>query len=139
MTNILPQRHELNAGPWLKLEDTCQRLAQKEGQTLHVVAGGVFGERPATLGKGVAVPEAFFKIAVALDRGKGVADVGPSTRVIAVLMPNETGIQDEGWERYRTTVDEVERRTGYDFLTAIPEAVQRVIEARADSGSPPGR
>ncbi|WP_437679714.1 DNA/RNA non-specific endonuclease [Sorangium sp. So ce131] len=140
LTNILPQRHDLNAGPWLALEEACQELAQKQRRALFLVAGGLFDGRGrvATLGdgvagKGVAVPEAFFKIVVVLEPGQGAADVGPSTRVIAVIMPNRTGILDEGWGQYRTTVDDIERRAGYDFLTAVPEAVQRVIEARADS------
>lgn len=146
LTNILPQRHDLNAGPWLRLEETCQELVQKERRVLFLVAGGLFDERerrsqralPATIGNGVAVPTAFFKIAVVLEPGQGASDIGPSTRVIATVMPNETGIQDDGWERYRTTVDEIERRAGYDFLTAVPEATQRVIEARIDRG-PTGR
>lgn len=129
LTNILPQRHDLNAGPWLRLEEHCQELAQKQRRDLHVVAGGLFGSRPDTIGNGVAVPEAFFKIVVVLERGQKAPDVGPSTPVIAVIMPNATGILGEDWGGYRTTVDEIERRTGFDFLTAVPESVQRVIEA----------
>ncbi|WP_438019154.1 DNA/RNA non-specific endonuclease [Sorangium sp. So ce315] len=141
LTNILPQRHDLNAGPWLRLEEACQALAQKERRTLFVIAGGLFDERerPATIGKGVAVPDAFFKIAVVLEPGQGPEDVGPSTRVIAAVMPNATGIKDEGWGQYRTTVDEIERRAGYDVLTALPEPVQRVLEARTDDGPTGGR
>ena len=136
LTNILPQRHDLNAGPWLRLEEYCQRLAQKEGRELYLMAGGVFtaGKAPETIGKGVAVPDAFFKIVVVVDRGQGAPAVNESTRVIAVIMPNTTGIMDSGWATYRTTVDDVERRTGYEFLSAVPEAVQRVVEARADGG-----
>ena len=134
LTNILPQQHDLNAGPWLRLEEHCQELSQREGRTLFVVAGGLFGARPRTIGKDVAVPEAFFKIAVVLDKGQGADDVGPGTRVIAVVMPNQVGLLDQGWGGYRTTVDEVERRAGYDFLTAVPEATQQAIEGRVDDG-----
>jgi endonuclease G len=139
LTNILAQRHDLNAGPWLRLEEHCQELAQKQGRTLHVVAGGIFGEHPKAIGKDVAVPESFFKIAVVLDKGQGPDDVDPSARVIAVIMPNTTGILGEGWGRYRTTVDEIEERAGYDFLTAVPEAVQQAIEGRIDDGPAGGR
>ncbi|WP_437969837.1 DNA/RNA non-specific endonuclease [Sorangium sp. So ce260] len=141
LTNILPQRHDLNAGPWLRLEEACQELAQKERRALFVVAGGLFDERgrSPTIGKGVAVPEAFFKVAVVLEPGQGPDDIGPSTRVIAAVMPNDTGILDEGWGQYRTTVDEIERRAGYDLLTALPEAVQRALEARTDDGPAGGR
>jgi endonuclease G len=142
LTNILPQRHELNAGPWLRLEEACQELAQKERRVLFLIAGGLFDERErpaATIGKDVAVPDAFFKVAVVLEPGQGPGDVGPATRVIAVVMPNETGILDQGWGQYRTTVDEIERRAGYDLMTALPEAVQRTLEARVDDGPAGGR
>jgi endonuclease G len=134
MTNILPQQHDLNAGPWLRLEERCQHLAQKEGRDVHIVAGGLFGGRPDAIGKSIAVPEAFFKIIVVLDRGQAARGVGPAARVIAVIMPNESGMLDEGWGRYRTSVDAIEQRAGYDFLTAVPEPVQRAIEARVDDG-----
>jgi len=134
MTNILPQYHDLNAGPWLRLEEHCQKLATREGRELFVMAGGVFppGKRVAdTIGKDVAVPKHFFKIVVVLQPGQTAKDVQSSTQVIAVIMPNETGIIDEGWEKYRTSVDEIEKRTGYEFLSAVPTSVQNAIEARS--------
>jgi endonuclease G, mitochondrial len=132
LTNVLPQRHDLNAGPWLRLEDYSQALSQKAHQELFIMAGGVWNPRPETIGRGVAVPGSCFKIIVVLDRGQGAKDVTASTRVIAVLMPNTTGILNEGWGGYRTTVDEIERQTGYNFLPAVPEEIQRAIEARID-------
>jgi endonuclease G len=134
LTNILPQYHDLNAGPWLRLEEHCQKLATREGRELFVMAGGVFppGKRVSdTIGKGVAVPKTFFKIVVVLQPGQTAADVRTSTPVIAVIMPNQTGIIREGWEQYRVSVDEIEKRTGYEFLSAVPESVQRAIEARS--------
>ncbi|HRI68457.1 MAG TPA: DNA/RNA non-specific endonuclease [Polyangium sp.] len=134
LTNILPQYHDLNAGPWLRLEEHCQKLATREGRELFVIAGGVFppGKKVTdTIGKGVAVPKSYFKIVVNLQAGQGAADVQNSTPIIAVIMPNETGIIDQGWEKYRVSVDEIEKRTGYEFLSAVPESVQRVIEARS--------
>ena len=132
MTNILPQYHDLNAGPWLRLEEHCEELGRKQGKQLFVMAGGVLkGAKKSsrTIGKGVAVPDTFFKIVVVLDPREGPGDVTESTPVFAVLMPNKEGIQDEGWEKYRTTVDEIERRTGYDFLPAVDEDVQEQIES----------
>ena len=61
LTNVLPQRHELNVGPWLRLEEYCHALAAKEGRELYIVAGGIFGAHPETIGHGVSVPDAFFK------------------------------------------------------------------------------
>lgn len=36
---------------------------------------------------------------------------------------------DNGWRTYITTVDEVEKRTGHDFFTALPVCVQDSLEA----------
>jgi len=47
-------------------------------------------------------------------------------------MPNQRGVGEHEWTEFffSTSVDAIERATGYDFLNAIPEPVQRVIEAR---------
>ncbi len=134
LPNVLPQRHDLNAGPWLRLEDYAQALSQKENKELYVTAGGIFGARPEKIGRGIEVPEACFKIVVVLDRGQGLADVDTTTRVIAVIMPNTTGILDQPWGQYRASVRDVEKRTGYSFLTAVPEPIRRALGTRVDTG-----
>jgi endonuclease G len=74
---------------------------------------------------------ATFKIVVMLRRGQGARDVTPSTRTLAVEMPNERGVGGRGWTDFVTSIDRVEEDTGYDFLTEVPADVQAVIEARA--------
>lgn len=134
LPNVLPQRHDLNAGPWLRLEDYCQALSQKEGKELYITAGGLFSAQPETIGHGVAVPDDCFKIVVVLERGQGLSDVTTSTRVIAVIMPNTTGILDEPWGQYRTSVSEIERRSGFSFLALVPEPARRALVTRVDTG-----
>ncbi len=130
-TNLLPQTHDMNAGPWLRLEEECQHLSQRENKELYIICGGIYAKNFPTIGKGkVAVPEKCFKIVVVLNRGQGLKDVNANTRVIAVMMPNITGIIHEGWQQYVTTVDDIERATGYDFLNALPTDVQKAIESR---------
>jgi endonuclease G, mitochondrial len=131
-TNIEPQLHELNAGPWERLESYARKRVQ-QGALLYVVAGGVFSAPFATIGNGVAVPAANFKIIVVLKQGQAASDVDEHTQVLAVLMPNQHGVGDREWTEYLTSVDAVEQASGYDFLNAIPERVQRVIEARTAS------
>jgi endonuclease G, mitochondrial len=138
LTNVLPQRHDMNAGPWLRLEDYCQELSQKGHKELYIVTGGVFHNPPDTIGKGVAVPDSCFKIVVVMERGEKAKDVTEATRVIAVVMPNITGILDEPWGQYRTSVKEVERLSGYRFLPAVSEAAQRTIKTRTDNGPTSG-
>jgi endonuclease G len=132
-TNIEPQLHELNAGPWEQLESYARKRVQA-GALLYVVAGGVFSAPFPTIGNGVAVPAANFKIIVVLSQGQGPSDVNENTQVLAALMPNRRGVGDREWTEYLTSVDAIEQASGYDFLNAIPERVQRVIEAR--TGAP---
>lgn len=130
MTNVVPQRHALNEGAWLRFEEHCSQLA-KGGKQVFVVAGPVFLDPKGgkTIGPGVRVPDQLFKIAVVLEPGQGHADVRTSTTVLAVAMPNDDAAAPR-WETYRTTVDAIEAKTGYDFLDAVAPEVQAVVEAR---------
>jgi endonuclease G len=132
LTNVLPQRHELNAGPWLRLEDACRTLAQHDGRELYIAAGPIYDPQPATIGHGVAVPVAFWKVVVVLAPGQSAEDVTPETRVIAAIMPNAEGIGEQPWTRYRTTVAEVESRSRYRLLGRVPESVRAAIEVKRD-------
>jgi endonuclease G len=56
--------------------------------------------------------------------------VTTSTPVYAVIMPNKAESAGTKWTQFLVSVDEVERQTGYDFLSEIPDDVENVIEAR---------
>lgn len=130
MTNMVPQAHELNAGPWEKLEEHERDLVERPDAAVFIVAGPVFDVDPPKIGNGVAVPRALFKIIVVLKSGQTANDVAESTEVIAAVMPNERGVGRRQWTDFVMSVDEVESETQYDFLSAVPDAVQNVIEAR---------
>ena len=130
-TNLLPQVHELNAGPWERLEVYARQRASR-GQVIYIVAGGIFGTPFQTIGRGVAVPSANFKVLVILNEGERPSDVSERTEVFAVLMPNQRGTGPHDWPEYATSIDTVEAASGYDFLGAIPERIQRSIEARTN-------
>jgi DNA/RNA endonuclease G (NUC1) len=134
MTNILPQRQDLNGGPWGKFEAYTNDLAREKNRELYIIAGGSYAANPPTLnGAGrVAIPATTWKIVVVMNAGEGLADVHSARdlRVIAVDMPNVTGIADNGWAQYRTTVDAIEAATGYDFLDLLPDSIEAVVESR---------
>jgi endonuclease G, mitochondrial len=140
MTNIVPQAPDNNRGPWERLESYSRDLVE-QGKELYIIAGsaglGGIGERGKrnSVGNGnVTVPAAMWKVIVVLDRpGSALADITPSTRVIAVVMPNQQGIKENNWQQFRTTVDNVEALTGYNFLTKVSEPTQDILEARIDN------
>jgi endonuclease G len=131
MTNMAPQLHELNAGPWKALEAYERDRASDPGFTLYLVAGGVYDENPPVIGHGIAVPRATFKIVVLLHSGQRAREVTELTPTLAVEMPNEHGVGGRDWTDFVTSIDRVEEDTGYDFLSDVPADVQTVIEARA--------
>jgi endonuclease G, mitochondrial len=139
MSNIVPQAPDNNRGPWEGLESYCRSLV-KSGKELHIIAGpigmgGVGSKGRATvIAKGeIIVPSDLWKIVVVSDQpGLGVTGVTATSRVIAVLVPNEQGIKEKDWRLFRTTVRDLEERTGYRFLSNIPQAVQDVIETHVD-------
>jgi endonuclease G len=53
-----------------------------------------------------------------------------ATPVYAVVMSNAGEVKGHKWTEYMTSVDEVEQATGYDFLAALPDDIEDVVEAR---------
>ncbi len=133
MTNIVPQAPDNNQGPWAKLENYSRGLAD-QGKELYIIAGGYGNTR--SIGKGnvkITVPDRVWKVIVVMDKlGLTANDVNASTRVIAIDMPNQQGIKEMDWRKYRVSVDLIEERTGYNFLTNVPDATQVQIEERVD-------
>jgi endonuclease G len=141
MTNIVPQAPHLNQRAWNDLEEYTRNLL-KPRTALYVVAGveGVGGEgsngRAETIAGGkVTVPARCWKVIVVVEDGTGTADdlgrVTEATRVIAVTMPNDQSV-GHGWAKYRVSVAEVEKLTGYTFLDRVPPAVASALKEKVD-------
>lgn len=132
MTNVVPQYQDLNGGPWLRFETYLQGLAQNQNKELYVISGG-YGNRGTLNGAGkVVIPTHTWKVVVVMPYGQGLANVTStaSLQVIAVDMPNVTGIAANDWPMYKTTVDAIERATGYDLLAKLPDSVETYWEGR---------
>lgn len=139
MTNILPQSPDNNRGPWAVLEEYCRTLV-KQGNDLYIIAGGSgiggTGENGtmSTLASGrITVPANTWKVVVVLPAGGGIGGINNNTRVIAVNMPNSQGIRTTDWRSFRTSVDQIEATTGYNFLSNVSEALQETLESKVDT------
>lgn len=129
LSNILPQRPDLNRGVWLNLEYFCEDLCKNQKKELFIIAGGIFRTENRIKEK-IAIPDSCFKIIVVLNEGDSVESVTDTTSVIAVVMPNVNGIRNIPWSNYLTTVRRIESSTGYDFLSNVSNSVQEIIENR---------
>ncbi|HEX8368916.1 MAG TPA: DNA/RNA non-specific endonuclease [Pyrinomonadaceae bacterium] len=130
MTNMTPQTPDLNRGPWQKLEAYLRTLVTR-GSDVYVVSG-VYGEN-GKIKKKVTIPTNNWKIAVAVPAGSNVSAVNENTRVIAVDMPNVKGIKNADWQMYRTTVRDIEQKTGYNLLSNLPQNLQNALENKKDN------
>ncbi len=120
MTNICPQKHELNSGAWKTLEDK-ERVWAKRDSMLVIVAGPIYEESDTErIGYGkVRVPSAFFKVLL--------APYAQPMRAIGFVYPNM--YCPGNLSEYATTVDEVEKLTGFDFFSSLPDEIENDIES----------
>jgi len=139
MTNMIPQAPQNNQQTWNNLEGYLRARAL-EGNEVYIImgsygAGGVGSKGSAsTIANGkVTVPSNVWKVAVIIPSGNGdVNRVTATTRVIAVNTQNINTI-DADWKKYRVTVRDIEKATGYDLLSALPKTVQDAIETKVDN------
>lgn len=123
MSNITPQKHSLNAGLWKDLEHRIATNYPARFGEVWVIAGPIFGPRPEKLRRRVAIPDAFFMIIVDESDGR--------VRAEAFVMPQDATGND--LEKYLVSVDEIEQRTGLDFLAALPDEAENALEAKKAS------
>jgi endonuclease G, mitochondrial len=135
MSNMAPQQHGLNAGPWEQLE-TEERSLIAAGNECYIYSGPIFNSTPHnTIGdKNIAVPSACWKVLVVIpdassdDRGR----INSNTRVIAVRMPNISTVSGHPWREYRVAPAEIEAATGLKFFTALPTNIANTLRNKLD-------
>jgi endonuclease G len=126
MTNITPQTKPLNEKVWERLEEAeLDRLAARFGK-VWVVTGPVFegGIERLPSSFRVEVPDAFYKI-YAAPQTEG------APRLLAFLIPQKVKGQ-EPLDRFVASVDEVERRTGFDFFPELDPRLEKTVEGTVD-------
>lgn len=122
LTNMSPQKGELNSGAWKNLEEKCREWAVRDS-ALIIICGPVLSDRlTRTIGSGVPVPERYFKVIL--------APYADPVRGIAFIMPN--GRVNGGMQAAAVSIDEVEAITGFDFFSALPDDVEDRVEAECN-------
>lgn len=117
-SNISPQLYEFNGGIWNRLEQKVRYWAEKY-DNLYIVTGGVLTNNLKTIGsEKVGVPNYFYKII--LDYQK------PEIKAIAFLIPHEAS--EKGLYQFVTSIDEIERLTGIDFFSKLPNDIENNLE-----------
>ncbi|MFD2515145.1 DNA/RNA non-specific endonuclease [Pontibacter locisalis] len=139
MTNMVPQAPNNNRIGWASLESYCRSLLSG-GYEIYIISGGYgiggtgSNGYATTLANGkITVPSNTWKVVVIIPDGDNdAARVTANTRVIAIDMPNDQSVSSD-WRQYRTSVDALEAKTGYDLLSMVADNVESIIEASVDT------
>jgi endonuclease G len=123
LTNMSPQAAALNSGAWKKLEDKCRDWAVRDSAII-IVCGPVLTDRiTKTIGDTkVSVPTRYFKVIL--------APYANPPRAIGFIMNN--GKVEGGMQQAAVSVDEVERITGFDFFSELPDDIENEVEAQCN-------
>jgi endonuclease G len=122
-SNTSPQRASFNRGKWADLEGMIRGYVFENKKDLYVYTGPVLKPGLKKIERsinGVSIPEQFFKIVVNYEDKKA----------IAYIIPQETS--NYPVEYFATTIDEVEKRTGIDFLADIDDKIETILETQKD-------
>lgn len=125
MSNISPQSPELNRGVWRDVEHRIADLWSDRYGEIWVIVGAIRSDTNETIsGTGIDVPSEFFQIIVAQE--------GMDVRAMAMIFP-----QTVSWREYPAkwlvSIDEVEERTGLDFLSELDDYLENPLEKELPS------
>lgn len=124
MTNICPQDKSLNEGGWHRLEEKVREWVQRDS-ALIVACGPIIEQQlPRTEG-GVVIPRRYFKVVL--------SHCTRPMRALAFIYPN--GPSNGPLRHYAVSVRQVERATGIDFFSALPDEIERRLEEHCDLAS----
>lgn len=129
MTNITAQKSELNQGPWRLLEEAVRDLAARN-DGIYVFTGPLYeremeklpqADEPAT------VPSGYWKIII-------LPNAEPDQIRTAAFIFDQNTKRKAYYldEQFIVSIDEIEKRSGLDFLNQLSEETQSKIEAEAN-------
>ena len=127
MSNIVPQKPNLNRGVWRELEmkvaDTKDGLANRfDG--VYVITGPIYDDNIEKISKNqieIEIPDGFYKIIVDIENNM--------PRALAFIMPQNVNRKDEP-EKFLTSIDEIEKQTGLDFFSDLEDSYESKFEAK---------
>ena len=132
-TNVAPEfQNGHNAGVWSKLEDAVRNMIP-QGDTLFVVSGVHFDETNYTIkyvndkaGQSCGIPTHFYKVILRKKAGvhkPAVQCTAAELETTAYWVDHDyNGTTWNPYDSYRTTVADVEAKTGLKFFINVPAA-----------------
>jgi endonuclease G, mitochondrial len=122
LSNMVPQVPNHNRGIWKQLETFVRDWVVDHGMDLYVISGTAYNKEFKTIGEGrVGVPDQLWKVIIDRKEGKAIAFVFPNTALPVEDLP-----------KYVTTVAEVEKLTGINFMPKLPKEKSKIEKTTPD-------
>jgi endonuclease G len=126
LSNMAPQVGVgFNRGIWKKLEERVRGWVRQR-KNIYVFTGPIFSDSNHynTIGPNhVAVPTHFYKILVSC------TEAGENIDAIAFILPNQKN-PDDKLPEFITSIDEIEKQTGLDFMHELDDDAEVKLEAK---------
>ncbi|NQY74366.1 MAG: DNA/RNA non-specific endonuclease [Candidatus Margulisbacteria bacterium] len=130
LSNITPQKSDLNQGSWKKLEILVRSKAESSGNDIYVITGPLFERDMLVLPEADEphqIPSGYWKILVDASTGN------PQSWKIAAFIFDQDTEKNSKVLSHKVTVDEIEERSGLDFFHALDDLTENKLESNKDS------
>jgi endonuclease G len=126
LSNITPQKSDLNQGPWARLEDQERNLSKDPTiDQVFVATGPLYEHFVATLpgtNKVHTIPSGYWKIIF--------VGSSPENGLYASFVMNQDTPRNANFCAYQVTVAQIEERSGLTFWSHLPQPVQDALKSR---------
>lgn len=135
-TNMTPQNGGLNTGVWSSLE-MYVRDCSRSFDTLYVVTGCVVKSGSRTVkdnrGKSISVPDGYFKALLGYSKNRTVGITNSTSGYTGIAFYFNNTSYSGSYMNQSMTIDELERKTGFDFFVNLPSAIGASKAAKVES------
>lgn len=130
MSNVAPQKAELNRGVWVKLEEEIRGDYFGDVDHVWVITGPIFPDSLTYLtrknGTRVAIPESFFCILVRPNRYP--FDSPGNAEYLAFIFPQEIARKQQLEPEFLVTINEIEAKTKLNFFPNFTKHYENRLE-----------
>ncbi|WP_024617204.1 DNA/RNA non-specific endonuclease [Pseudomonas kilonensis] len=126
LTNITPQKSDLNQGAWARLEDQERSLSKAPDiDAVYVTTGPLYekniGSLPGT-NKVHTIPSGYWKVIF--------TGGTPAGGLYAAFIMEQSTARSANFCDFRVTVEEIEERSGLTLWSNLPEDVQADLKSK---------
>lgn len=126
MTNITPQKPNLNQKIWQKLEEMELNKFTDEFKEVWVYTGPIFNKETQRLKSSffVEIPDAFYKIYIGIKEDN-------TFKTLSFVIPQNVKPQEK-IEKFAVSIQDIEKLSGFDFLHELEDNLEHDVESKID-------